>query len=114
MLMDLSAPPSPANLQDVLDVLRGAGFSSAYWRPLGRRLRPDLDLDAIESNHQTVERRLEEVVNGWQRDGETSWEKLADAVSQCKDEGGGRNIAQKILERVGLGINVIRVYIPVT
>ena len=56
------------------------------------RLKPDLDLDAIEADFPRVDRRLEEVVKGWQRDGDDpSWETLAEAVSQCKDgDGGGR------------------------
>ena len=94
----------------MFDVLREAGFSSASWRPLGRKLldsvRP-LDLDAIEADHlsQGVERCLEKVISGWIRDGENSWEKLVDAVRQCS--GGGKNIADKISQKIGLGMYVV-------
>ena len=90
----------------MLDVLRDAGFSSAFWKPLGRRLKPGLDLNAIEHNHPNdVKLCLEEVISSWQRDGDVSWEKLAREVAECKDdEGGGKNVAQKIREKVGLGI----------
>ena len=74
-----------ADLQKVLDVLRDAGFSSAFWKPLGRRLKSGLDLDAIEHNHpRNVKHCLEEVISFWQRDGDVSWEKMAQAVAQCK------------------------------
>ena len=68
------------------------------------RLKPDLDLDAIEADFPRVDRRLEEVVKGWQRDGDDpSWETLAEAVSQCKDgDGGGKNVARNIRQSVGL------------
>ena len=49
---------------------------------------------------------MEEVISSWQRDGELSWEILAEAVSQCKDRGGGKNVAQKIRESVGLGMYI--------
>ena len=93
-----------SDVQDVLNVLRAVKFSAANWRPLGRLLVPDIDLDAIEANHATVERSLEEVVSGWQRNGVNTWEKLIDTVSQLKDEGGGRNVAQNIRRIIGLGI----------
>ena len=95
----------------MLDVLREAGFSSAYWKPLGRRIL-DLnrhDLDAIEENHLLhgegrVQSCLEKIISGWIRDGENSWEKLVEAVCKCADDGGGENVAHKIRQRVGLGM----------
>ena len=58
---------------------------------------PRLDVNAIESNHPCdVNRCLEEVISSWQKDGDVSWETLTQAVSDCKDEGGGKNVAQKI------------------
>ena len=93
----------------MLDVLRVAGFSPASWRPLGRQLLDSArhDLDAIEVDHlsQGVERCLEKVISGWIRDGENSWEKLVDAVRQCL--GGGKNIADKISQMLGLGMYVV-------
>ena len=72
-------------------MLRAVEFSAAYWKALGGRLKPDLDLDAIEANYHKVEDRLEKVIDGWQRDGDNpSWETLAKAVSQCTDVGGGK------------------------
>ena len=77
-------------------------FSSSKWKPLGRRLKPDLDLDAIEANGATVQERLEKVIDMWQRDGDRpSWRTLAEAVSRC--EGGGKNVGRRILEQAGLG-----------
>ena len=88
---------------NVLDVLQKARFSSAKWRPLGLRLIPDLDLDAIQANNATVEERLEKVIDKWQRHGDKpSWETLAEAVSRC--DGGGKNVGRRILEQAGLGI----------
>ena len=87
----------------MLDVLRAVEFSAAYWKALGGRLKPDLDLDAIEANYHKVEDRLEKVIDGWQRDGDNpSWETLAKAVSQCTDVGGGKNVGRHILQHVGL------------
>ena len=87
---------------NILDVLQKVQFSSAKWRPLGLRLKPDLDLDAIQANGSTVEERLEKVIDKWQRDGDRpSWSTLAEAVSRC--EGGGRNVGRRILEEAGLG-----------
>ena len=86
-----------------MDVLNDVGFSAAYWRELGGRLKPCLDMDAIEADHGNVKRRLEDVVEKWQRDGDSpSWETLAEAVALCK-VGGGKNLAQKIRQRAGLG-----------
>ena len=90
-------------MQAVLDVLVEVGFSRANWRELGRRLNPDLDLDAIEAQHSRLERRLEEAIERWYNDGDDpSWETLADAVSKCK-KGGGKNMEAKIRKKVGLG-----------
>lgn len=89
-------------LQEILDVLKKVKYSTAHWRELGGRLKPDLDLDAIEADY-SGKRRLEKVITRWLCDGEEpSWEKLADAVSKC-EESGGKNVAQKIRELVGLG-----------
>ena len=95
----------------MLDVLREAGFSSAFWRPLGRRLLDTNrhDLDAIEANHLLqgegrVQSCLEKIISGWIRDGENSWEKLVEAVCKGSDDGGGENVAHKIRQRVGLGM----------
>ena len=86
-------------VQNVLDVLREVQYSSAYWRELGRRLKPDLDLDAIEANHARVEARLEAVIGRWCRDGEgATWEGLAQVVCQCRS-GGGKNVAEKIRQK---------------
>ena len=93
---------SPLN---VLDVLRSVGFSAAYWRELGQRLKPDLDVDTIAADHpRSVEECLEAVVSSWLRDGNLggggggvggAWEVLAAAVERCR-RGGGRNVAAKI------------------
>ena len=89
--------------QNILDVLSNVGFSAAYWRELGGKLKPEMDVDAIEANYSDVERRLEEVVKKWQQDGDDpSWETLAKAVTGCK-KGGGKNVALKIRQRTGLG-----------
>ena len=96
------------SLQKVLDVLSSVGFSAAHWRELGRRLKPDLDVKAIEANHFKVDRCLEEVVDNWQRDGDDpSWEKLAEAVALCR-EGGGKNVAERIRREAGLGEAVVQ------
>ena len=89
----------------MLDLLSGVGFSAANWRPLGRRLKPGLDLDAIEADHpHEVRRCLEEVISRWQKDGEDpSWKTLAEAVSLCIGDSGGKNVAKKMRQRVGLG-----------
>ena len=96
-----------SELQDVLDVLREAGFSSAFWRPLGRQLLDPVrhDLEAIEANHlsQGVQRCLEEVISHWINDSENTWKKLVEAVRKCPDDGGGENVAHKISQKVGLG-----------
>ena len=95
-------------MQAILDVLVEVGFSIANWRELGRRLKPDLDLDGIEAQHARLERRLEEAIEVWHNDGDDpSWETLADAVSKCK-KGGGKNMAAKIRRKVGLGEAVIQ------
>ena len=89
----------------VLDVLREAEFYPRHWRTLGRRLGvKDVDLDTIDANHvkEGVERCLEETIRQWQRDGDNTWEKLAEAVSLCEGGGGGRNVARKVQIRVGL------------
>ena len=93
--------PIEFSLLNVLDVLRTARFSSAKWRPLGLRLIPDPDLNAIQANNATVEERLEKVIDMWQRDGDKpSWETLAEAVSRC--DGGGKNVGRRIQQQVGL------------
>ena len=90
-----------------MDVLREVGFSGTHWRELGGRLKPDLDLDAIEAQHSSLHRCLEELIGKWERDGDDpSWETLADAMSKCK-EGGGKNMAAKIRTKVGLGEVVV-------
>ena len=83
--------------------MRNVGFSAAYWRELGRRLKPNLDVDAIEVTHARPQRRLEDVVEKWMRDGDDpSWETLAQAVTHCR-EGGGKNVALKIRQETGIG-----------
>ena len=95
-------------MQAVLDVLVEVGFSRANWRELGRRLKPNLDLDGIEAQHARLDRCLEEAIEKWYNDGDDpSWETLADAVSKCK-EGGGKNMAAKIRRKVGLGEAMIQ------
>lgn len=94
--------------QNILDVLsdREVKFSSAHWRELARRLKTR-DVGAIEYKHSDPTRCLEEVLEEWQRDGqEPSWETLAAAVSMCR-QGGGKNMAAKIREKVGLGETVM-------
>ena len=60
-------------------------------------------MDAIEANHASVQRRLEDVVEKWLRDGDNpSWETLAEAVTLCR-EGGGKNVGLKIKQKTGLG-----------
>ena len=87
----------------VLDVLRTLGFSSAYWRELGKKLKPNLDFDAVESHHKDPDRCMEKVIERWYNDGDNpSWESLAKAVSDC--QGGGRNVADRIRKRVGLQV----------
>lgn len=96
-------------LQSILDVLKKVGSSAAYWRELGRRLKPDLDLDSIEADHHRVDRCLEEVVAKWKRDGDNpSWKTLAEVVSLCK-EGGGKNVAFMIRKETGLGVITVLV-----
>ena len=91
-------------MQNILDVLKNVGFSTAYWRELGRRLKPDLDFDGIEANHRRGERCLEEVIMKWKRDGDDpSWQTLAEAVSLCR-EGGGKNVAFMIKQETGQGV----------
>ena len=88
---------------NIKDVLRDVGFSARYWRELGERLKPNLDLDAIEANHSNVQRRLEDAVEKWLRDGDDpSWDTLAEAVTNC-EEGGGKNVALKIRHKAGIG-----------
>ena len=54
----------------VVDVLRSVGFSAAYWRELGQRLKPDIDFDAISADcSHRAQDRLEAVVSSWLRDG---------------------------------------------
>lgn len=78
-------------------------FSETGWRELGRRLKPNLDLNRIESEYTELSRRLEEVIESWIRDGDNpSWEALAKAVSCCK-KAGGKNVASDIMKKVGLG-----------
>lgn len=101
-------------IQDVLDVLREVGFSAAYWRELGRRLKPDLDIDAIEANHPRVEDRLEAVVSAWLRGVDYhagAWQGLANAVQQCRS-GGGRNMAEKIRQKAVNGTSDVLLRIP--
>ena len=60
-------------------------------------------MDAIEANHASVQRRLEDVVEKWLRDGDNpSWETLAEAVTLCR-EGGGKNVGLKIKQKTGIG-----------
>ena len=96
----------PTELQafEVVDKLRAAGLSSAKWRVLGQRLTPKDDLEAIRADHPTSSKEcLEKVVDAFLRNGgDVSWEALAKAVAQC--EGGGRNVARKLLTSVGIGI----------
>lgn len=88
--------------QNILDVLSEVKFSSAHWRELGGRLQTK-DVDAIGYQHSNPTRCLEEVIKEWQRDGDQpSWETLANAVSLCR-QGGGKNMAAKIREKVGTG-----------
>ena len=90
-------------LLNIKDVLHDVGFSAAYWMELGGRLKPDLDRKAIEADHSSAERCLESVVEKWLQDGDDpSWETLAEAVTLCR-EGGGKNVAQKIKQKVGIG-----------
>ena len=92
-------------MQAVLDVLREAEFYPRHWRALGRRLGVnDVDLDTIDANHvkEGVERCLEETIRQWQRDGDNTWEKLAEAVSLCEGGGGGCNVAREVRIKVGL------------
>lgn len=84
-----------------MDVLQEVGFSSANWRWLGRRLKDDMDLDAIETDYPRADRRLEAVITIWTCDGDNpSWEALATAVAICT--GGGKVVAKRIRENVGL------------
>ena len=92
----------------VVDVLRSVGFSAAYWRELGQRLKPDIDFDAISANcSHRAQDRLEAVVSSWLRDGALqgsdegggAWEVLASAVERCR-RGGGRNVAAMIRQKV--------------
>ena len=94
---------SPAfTLLNILDVLSIVGFSATHWRELGGRLKPNLDMDAIKANHNTVEECLEDVVEKWLRDGDDpSWETLAEAVTLCR-KGGGKNVALKIKQEIGI------------
>ena len=89
----------------VVDVLRSVGFSAAYWRELGQRLKPDINFDA-NCSHRAQD-RLEAVVSSWLRDGALeesdegsgAWEVLASAVERCRG-GGGRNVAANIRQKV--------------
>ena len=88
------------------NVLRKVGFSSANWKSLGRQLQrsleDDIDLGAIEANNRKVEECLVNVIEIYQRDGNNpSWKTLVKAVSMC--DGGGKNVARKILKEAGLG-----------
>jgi hypothetical protein len=99
----MSADLDPSDVQVVLDVLREADFSPLHWRSLGRRLGVrDVDLDAVDADYskEGVNRCLDKVIDFWKRNGENSWEKLVEAVSQC--EGGGKNVAQRVRNKVGL------------
>ena len=88
-------------IQEIMDVLQEVGFSSANWRWLGRRLKDDVDFDAIESDYSKSERRLEAVISIWTSDGDNpSWEALATALAKCT--GGGKVVAKKLREKVGL------------
>ena len=84
-----------------MEVLDDAGFSSAGWRELGRKLMPHADLDSIHANCSDkggTRRCLEEVIGMWKRDGDNpSWKTLAEAVSKCKEKG-GKNVAHKLRE----------------
>lgn len=87
-------------------MLREAEFLPSYWRNLGQQLGVSpVDLDAIEADHSRdgVQRCLEEVIKNWKRNCENTWEKLVEAVSKCRDCGGGRNVAQKVQIKIGLG-----------
>ena len=91
------------SLGNVVDKVRGAGFSAAYWRELGMRLTPMPDLDAIAADHRRASVCLEKVIDHWMRNGENvSWETLADAVTRCRD-GGGQNVGNKLRRSVGIG-----------
>jgi ankyrin repeat protein len=101
MMASLSLGPLKFSVVNVLNVLREVHFSSAHWKSLGRRLKPSLDLDAIQENNTSVEECLVKVIEQWKRDGDgPSWMTLAEAVSKCN--GGGRNVAGEILIRAGL------------
>ena len=90
-------------MRNILDKLRAVGFSSANWKELGQRLTPTADLDAIESDCQTVESRMGKVVDEWKRNGDQpSWKTLAEAVSLCN--GGGQNVKTNLLRKVGIGM----------
>ena len=92
-------------MQTVLDVLDETGFPPPNWRALGRRLGVSkVDLDTIEADleRRGVERCLEAVVDNWKRNGENTWEILAEAVSRCGGSGGGSNVARKVRGKVGL------------
>ena len=91
-------------VDDVIDVLKEAGFSSKHWKPLGRKLIDPKrhDIEAIEADNPTrVERCLIEVIERWIGDGENTWETLIGAVSQIPNDGGGENVALRISQRVG-------------
>ena len=90
------------NVQEILDVLREVSFTSAGWRELGRRLKDDMDFDAIESNYSTCERRLEAVITDWSNnDDAAGWHTLSIAIAKCR-RGGGKNVARKLCEKVGI------------
>ena len=99
--------PFSRSTADVLGVLREAEFLPTHWRTLGSRLNVSLvDLAIIEADHsrEGVQRCLEAVVDNWRRNEDITWEALAEAVANCR-EGGGRNVARKIREKVGLDNN---------
>ena len=99
--------PFSRSTADVLDVLREAEFLPTHWRTLGSRLNVShVDLSNIEADHsrEGVQRCLEAVVDNWRRNEDITWEVLAEAVANCH-EGGGRNVARKIREKVGLDNN---------
>ena len=94
---------------DVLHELHRAGFSPAYWRELGRQLKPPPDLDVIKADYHNVEDRLEKVIVHWKNNGDSLyWETLARAVAQCQH--GGIRVRNGLLRNCGQGIILMCLY----